>query len=111
MSWLSNFFGGGNNPADASAGYLNQIPGVAHEYADPLIQRGQEATQGLPEYYKNMMQNPAAHLNEAMDAYSPSREYNFKYDQMMRAARNAAAQVDSRVHLTIRASSKLWPTV
>ncbi len=93
MAFLGGLFGGSHrqSPQDAANQYLNQIPSLAHQYADPRIQQGQEATAGLPGFYHDLMNNPAEQLNKAMDAYNPSKEYNFKYEQMMRQARNAAA--------------------
>ena len=40
MSWLSDFFKGGKNPADSAMPFLNQIPGMEKQYYDPFINYG-----------------------------------------------------------------------
>lgn len=91
MSWLSNLFGGGRNPADAAQGYLGQIPGAVNPYYQPYINAGQQSmgqTQGI---YNQMTQNPNDYYNKIASGYKESPGYQFKLQQGLGAANNAAA--------------------
>lgn len=91
MSWLSDFFKGGKNPADAAMPYLNQIPGMEKSYLEPYISRGNEASNILAPQFTQMTQNPAAFLENIMKGYEPSRSYKLSRDEALRAAGNTAA--------------------
>ena len=88
MSWLSNLFGGGRNPADAAQGYLGQIPGAVNPYYQPYINAGQQSmgqTQGI---YNQMTQNPNDYYNVLVFVRSPIFPINQPNDAMT-AAPNA----------------------
>jgi len=74
MSWLSHALGisSSQNPANAAQPYLNQIPGVGHQYYDPYIQHGQ---------------NPGEFMNQLQQGYKPSDEYKFKSDELQKGMR------------------------
>jgi hypothetical protein len=91
MSWLSDLFSGGKNPADAAMPYLNQIPGMAKGYYDPYIQHGNEAYNKLNPQYENMTTDPSAFLEHIMKGYEPSKSYQLRRDETQRAAGNSAA--------------------
>lgn len=91
MSLLSDFFRGGKNPANAAMPYLNQIPGVGHEYYDPYIQKGQEAGGMLSEQFQKLMKDPSAFISALQEGYEPSKGYQFKKEQLSRELGNTAA--------------------
>ena len=91
MSWLSDFFKGGKNPADAAMPYLNQIPGMEKGYYDPYIQRGNEAYNAANPQFSAMGTDPAAFLEKLMGKYEPSRGYQLQRDEALKAAGNTAA--------------------
>ena len=89
------FFGNNTNPTQGAMEYLNQIPGLAHQYGDSYIQQGQQAERGIPDLYNQMATDPGAYLRNAQSQYQISPGYNQKYEQMMRAATAAANQSGS----------------
>ena len=91
MSWLTDFFKGGKNPADAGMPYLNQIPGMEKGYLEPYINRGNEAYNTLNPQFTQMGSDPAAFLEKLMGSYEPSRAYQLARDETQRAAGNSAA--------------------
>src|SRR5277367_3448900 len=91
MSWLSDFFSGGKNPADAAMPYLNQIPGMEKGYYDPYIQKGNEAYGNLNPSFTEQTQHPADFLEGILKKYQPSRAYQLARDETQRAAGNSAA--------------------
>lgn len=91
MSWLSDFFKGGKNPADAAMPYLNQIPGMEKGYLEPYINRGNQAANTLTPQFNQMTQDPSAFLEGIMKNYEPSRGFQLKRDEMLKAAGNTAA--------------------
>lgn len=91
MSWLSDFFKGGKNPADAAMPYLNQIPGMEKGYYDPYIQHGNEAYNIMNPQFSQMGSDPAAFLEQLMGKYQPSRGYQLQRDEALKAAGNSAA--------------------
>lgn len=91
MSWLSDFFKGGKNPADAAMPYLDQIPGMEKGYYEPYIQHGNKAYNTLNPKFTQMGNNPAEFLQQLMGKYEPSRDYQLKNDEMLKAAGNTAA--------------------
>lgn len=91
MSWLTDFFKGGKNPADAAMPYLNQIPGMEKSYLEPYINRGNEASNALTPQFNEMTKDPAAFLENIMKSYTPSRSYQLRLGESERAAGNSAA--------------------
>ena len=91
MSWLSDFFSGGKNPANAAMPYLNQIPGMEHQAYDPYISRGNEAYNIFNPEFSEMGKDPAAYLEKIMGKYEPSKAYQLSRDEALRAAGNSAA--------------------
>ena len=91
MSWLTDFFKGGKNPADAAMPYLNQIPGMEKSYYDPYISRGNQAANVLTPQFNQMTQDPAAFLEGIMKNYTPSKSYQLRLGESEKAAGNTAA--------------------
>jgi hypothetical protein len=91
MSWLSDFFKGGKNPADAGMPYLNQIAPMEKGYYEPYIQRGNEASKTLTPQFNQMSSDPAGFLEKLMGKYEPSRNYQLQNDEMRKSAGNTAA--------------------
>jgi hypothetical protein len=89
--WDKLFGGGGQDPSAAANKYLDKIPGVSHDIYDPYINRGGAAGDVLSEQYGKMSQDPSAFIDALMKGYKPSEGYQFKQDQMGRAAANTAA--------------------
>jgi hypothetical protein len=85
------FGGGGKNPADAAMPYLNQIPGVGHQYYDPWINQGINAMGQTSGVYNQMTMNPGDYYNKIASGYKQSPGYQFKLQQGLGAAGNAAA--------------------
>ena len=90
MSWLSKLFGT-ENPAKSAMPYLNQIPGVAHQYFDPYVQQGQQAYGNIAPEFQDMVKSPTDYLEKILADYQPSRAYQLKRDEALRAAGNTAA--------------------
>lgn len=91
MSWLSDFFKGGKNPADAAMPYLNQIPGMEKQYYDPFINYGKEAGNTLAPQFNQMSTNPSDFLEGLLKHYEPSKAYQLRNEEALRAAGNTAA--------------------
>jgi|ERR1700741_117862 len=91
MSWLSNLFSGGKNPADAAMPYLNQIPGQTNQYFDPWFQAGKGALPNLQGQYDQLLKDPGSRLNEIGQSFQQSPGFKFALDQAMQGANHAAA--------------------
>ena len=91
MSWLSNLFGGGKNPADAAMPYLNQIPGQTNQYLDPFFQAGKGALDPLQEQYKNLLGDPGGFINKIGESYQQSPGFKAAMEQALTAGNHAAA--------------------
>lgn len=91
MSWLSDFFSGGKNPADAAMPYLDKIPGMEHQAYDPYIGYGKDAASILNPEYAAMGKDPVAFLENIMKGYQPSKSYQLREEETSRAAGNTAA--------------------
>jgi len=91
MSWLSDFFKGGKNPADAAMPYLNQIPGQASPYLDPFFQAGKGALNPLQEQYKNLLGDPGGFMNKIGGSYQQSPGFKSAMEQALAAGNHAAA--------------------
>lgn len=90
MSWFSEFFQG-KNPAEAAMPYYDQIAGMEKGYYDPYIGYGKEAYKTMRDPLNQMTSDPSQFLESIMGNYSPSRGYQLKLDEMMKAAGNTAA--------------------
>jgi hypothetical protein len=84
MSILSQLFRGGKDPSKAAQPYLNQIPGVGHQYYDPYITAGQNAGNRTQTEYEGLINDPVALINKIMEQYKTSDAYGFKKDQLLR---------------------------
>lgn len=82
---------GDDNPADAGMQYLEQIPDIGKEYYNPFIERGKRSGNILEGQYDRMAQDPVDYLDQIMRSYRPSSGYDFKQNQMLKAAGNTAA--------------------
>lgn len=91
MSWLSDLFSGGKNPADAAMPYLNQIPGVEKQYYEPYIGYGKEAYNTFSPQLKEEATHPVDVLEGLLKRYEPSKAYQLARDEALRAAGNTAA--------------------
>lgn len=91
MSWLSEFLQGGKNPSDAASPYLNQIGPMEQNFYKPYVQQGNQAGGILNDQYSQLTQDPAAFLEKLMQGYEPSRSYQLKRDEALKAAGNTAA--------------------
>lgn len=91
MSWMSNLFKGGKNPADSAMPYLNQIPGQTSQYFDPYINAGKNALPNLQGQYDQLLNNPGGKLNDIGQNFQQSPGFKFAMDQAMQAAGHAAA--------------------
>jgi hypothetical protein len=91
MSWLSNLFGGGKNPADAAMPYLNQIPGQTNQYMQPFFQAGKDALNPLQDQYKNLLGDPGGFMNKIGGSYQQSPGFKAAMEQALTAGNHAAA--------------------
>lgn len=91
MSWLSNFFGGGKNPADAAMPFLNQIPGQTNQFYQPYFNAGTNALPQLQQQYSGLTSDPGAMMNQFGQSYQQSPGLNFAIQQALGASGNAAA--------------------
>jgi hypothetical protein len=90
MSILSKLFNP-PNPADSAMPYLNQIPGVGHEYYDPFINRGRNAGETVSGQYETLTHDPVALINSIMKSYQPSEGYEFNKNLLKKEMANTAA--------------------
>ena len=91
MSWLSELFSGGKNPADSASPYLQQIPGAVNPYYQPYINQGQQANQNLMSQYGELLNNPGDKFSQLGQGYKESPGYQFKLNQALQAGNNASA--------------------
>lgn len=91
MGFGSSLFGGGKNAAHEANKYLDKIPGMEKEYFDPFINRGNAAYGKFNPITSSMLTDPAGFLEKMMQGYEPSRGFQLKKDQMLKAAGNTAA--------------------
>ena len=93
MSWLSKALGlsSSQNPANAAQPYLQQIPGVGHQYYDPYIQQGQQAGQTLQGEYGKQL-DPATFMDHIMGQYKQSEGYKGRQDDLMKQMASVAGQ-------------------
>lgn len=91
MSWLSDIFGGGKNPADSAMPYLNQIPGKTQQYQQPWFGAGKNMIPGLTDQYNQLMNDPSKRLNEIGAGYKESPGFKFAMQQALQGGNHAAA--------------------
>lgn len=91
MSWLSNLFGGGKNPADAAMPYLNQIPGQTNQYMQPFFDAGKNALNPLQDQYKNLLGDPGGFMNKIGGSYQQSPGFKAAMEQALMAGNHASA--------------------
>jgi hypothetical protein len=91
-----NIFTKQGNPSDAAMPYLNKIPGVLNDTYGDYMKQGQAEYPQLSSEYNSMGSDPAAYLESIMKNYKPSAGYQFKQDQMLKAAGNSAAAGGTR---------------
>lgn len=102
---LASLFGLGQNPANASEKYLNQIPGVYGQYLNPYIQNGNQAFGNLQGFmnrgntagnlslgaFSGLVNNPAQFMNQLGSTFQQSPGYNWENNQALQAANRASA--------------------
>lgn len=91
MSWFSNLFSGGKNPADSAMPYLNQIPGQTQKYQQPWFDAGKNMIPGLSDQYNQLMNDPSKRLNDIGAAYKESPGFRFAMQQALQGGNHAAA--------------------
>jgi len=93
LGGLAGLFGNNkkDNPANAANQYLNQIPGAMSPYFQPYINQGMQVMPGLGQLYSNLVADPGAYYNNLSSRYKESPGYQFKLQQGLGAAGNAAA--------------------
>jgi hypothetical protein len=91
MSWLSNIFKGGSNPADAGMSYLNQIPGQTLPYMQPYLNAGISALNPLQNQYANLLGGPGEFMNKMGSSYQQSPGFQAAMEQALAAGNHAAA--------------------
>lgn len=91
MSWLSDLFGGGKNPADAAMPYLNQIPGQTQGYQQPFFDAGKNQLPGLQDQYSQLMNDPGGRMNKIGESFQQSPGFKFAMDQALQGGNHAAA--------------------
>lgn len=91
MSWFSNLFGGGKNPADAAMPYLNQIPGQTQKYQQPFFEAGRSQIPGLQEQYTQLLNEPGSKINKIGESFKESPGFKFAMQQALQGANHAAA--------------------
>jgi hypothetical protein len=101
MSWLDPFnvvggtkdllFGSGDEGFNAANPYIEQAMAEIRKYMGPYHDIGVSVAPGLQNEYSKLMSDPAAMLEFFMEGYEPSKEYQFKQEQMGQSAANTAA--------------------
>lgn len=91
MSWLTEAFRGGKNPADAAMPYLDKIPGATKPYYEPYINQGMDANKLLMEQYGKLLGNPNDLYNQFASGYKQSPGYQTRLNEALQGATNAAA--------------------
>lgn len=79
------------NPANAARPFFEKVPGAMQPYFQPYIDQGQRAGGALESEYGQMTSNPAAFLSKIGQGYQQSPGFQFKLNQALQAANNAAA--------------------
>lgn len=100
MSWFSNLFSGGNNPANEGMPYFQQIPQVEEQYYNPYITQGKNAYNSLSPQLTQMFQDPTGFINKLMEGYEPSQQFKLNDKYLRQNAANTAAAGGYRGNLT-----------
>jgi hypothetical protein len=87
---IFNFLKSGSDPYKKAEPHLNKIEPMARQNLSPWMNQGQEAQQGNQGLFKEITQDPAAFVNKLMSNYTPSRGFQYKQEEAMKAARAAA---------------------
>jgi len=91
MSWFSELFSGGKNPAESAMPYVNQIPGQASPYLNPYFQAGTSALPSLQDQYSKLLSDPGGMVNKIGSSFQKSPGFDFALKQALQAGNNAAA--------------------
>lgn len=78
------------DPSRDANKYMNQIPGVGHQYYDPFINQGQEAGGVLKGQYGKML-DPTAFMDEIMGHYKTSKGAEYEQNKLGRGIGATAA--------------------
>jgi hypothetical protein len=84
-------FGGDTNPADAAMPYLNQIAPMLQQYMSPYISQGQTAYGQMEGPLSQMTSNPTGFINNIMNQYQPSQQFQTQNQAALNSAANTAA--------------------
>lgn len=79
------------DPGAAAAPYYNQIPDIARQQYNPYIQQGNDAYSAMQPGYQQQATNPKDYINDIYDSYEPSKGYQFKKNELMKALGATAA--------------------
>ena len=91
FDFISDIFGGGNNPSDAAKPYYENISPQLHEAYDPYIQQGQDAGVDYSEQIKRMLSDPSGLMNQFGAGYKESPGFQHNVDAATQASMRAAA--------------------
>ena len=91
MSFFSDLFGGGKNPANAAMPYLNQIPGQTQQYMQPFFEAGKGSLPILQDQYKNLLGDPGGFLNHIGESFQQSPGFKSALENALAASGHAAA--------------------
>ena len=79
------------DPTAGAHKYLDQVPGIEHQYYDPYYERGSRAGDFLEGQYGMMAGDPSAYLSEILSNYRASPGFRLKMKEALDAARGGAA--------------------
>lgn len=91
MSWFSDMFSGGKNPADSAMPYLNQIPGQTQKYQQPYFEAGKSQIPGLQDQYGQLLNDPGGRMNKIGESFKESPGFKFAMQQALQGGNHAAA--------------------
>lgn len=91
MSWLSEFFTGGKNPANSAMPYLNQIPGQTNQYQQPFFEAGKNVLPQLQGQFGELLNNPGGKMNQIGTSFHESPGFKFALQQALQGGNHAAA--------------------
>lgn len=80
-----------NNPAKTASPYLDRIPETLRPYFQRYIDQGQQVDPTLQGQYTSMASNPSDFLKNISQGYQQSPGYQFRLNQALGGANNAAA--------------------
>jgi hypothetical protein len=91
MGLFGGLFGKQKDPMKALMPYLQKAEGTMKDYLNPYVDIGMGAGDLLQNQYGQLVNDPAAMLEQFMSGYQQSPQYQMKSDQMLSAAGNTAA--------------------